>query len=88
MTASRGKSEPATKATGAPDRPDTGRRRFIVAGLAAAPIIVTLSARPALAQGVECTAYGTSRGVKPEGCYTVLEPTFSESTEGSGTGGL
>lgn len=32
------------------DRPDADRRRFLVAGLVAAPIIMTLSARPALAQ--------------------------------------
>ena len=35
----------------AEERPDRGRRRFIVAaGLAAAPLIVTLTARPAEAR--------------------------------------
>jgi hypothetical protein len=30
--------------------PNHGRRRFVIAGLAAAPLIMTLSARPAFAQ--------------------------------------
>jgi hypothetical protein len=33
-------------------RPDDSRRRFIKAGLATAPVIVTLSARPAWAQEI------------------------------------
>jgi hypothetical protein len=32
------------------DRPNGDRRRFIVAGLAAAPLLVTLTARPAHAR--------------------------------------
>jgi hypothetical protein len=32
------------------DRPNGDRRRFVVAGLAAAPLLVTLAARPASAQ--------------------------------------
>jgi hypothetical protein len=38
-------SEPA-------DKPDTSRRRFIIgAGIAAAPLLVTLTAKPAIAGG-------------------------------------
>lgn len=37
--------------------PDTSRRRFIKTGLITAPVIVTLSARPAWAQA-EATATG------------------------------
>jgi hypothetical protein len=34
-----------------PDRPDTTRRRFFIASVVAAPLLVTLTARPARAQG-------------------------------------
>jgi hypothetical protein len=33
------------------DRPDSSRRRFVIGTLAAAPLLVTLTARPARAQG-------------------------------------
>ena len=54
-----------------PARPDADRRRFLVAGLAVAPLIVTLSARPAFAQD-PCSGYGASRGVTPEGCFVEI----------------
>ena len=34
----------------ASETPDTGRRKFVVAGIVAAPLMITLTARPARAQ--------------------------------------
>jgi hypothetical protein len=65
-------------------RPDSDRRRFLVAGLAVAPLIATLSARPAFAQGNPCSGYGASRGVQPEGCFVPIDPGGS-SVRGSGS---
>jgi hypothetical protein len=44
---------PANPVAASPEkeiRPDANRRRFIIGGLVAAPLLVTLSARPAWAQ--------------------------------------
>jgi hypothetical protein len=53
------------KAGAAPavDRPDAGRRRFVIAGVVAAPILVTLAAKPAESQvpGGTLGSYGSRR---------------------------
>ena len=59
-------ASPQVSTPTADQRPDTGRRRFIVAaGLAAAPLIVTLTARPAEAGGVTGGSLGNyGSGIK------------------------
>jgi hypothetical protein len=54
-------SETQTTRASSTDRPNGDRRRFVVAGLAAAPLLVTLSARPASArQTGTLGAYGSA----------------------------
>jgi hypothetical protein len=54
-------SETQTTSASSTDRPNGDRRRFVVAGLAAAPLLVTLSARPAFArQTGTLGAYGSA----------------------------
>lgn len=43
-------SETKTAQPPSADQPNADRRRFVVAGIAAAPLLVTLSARPAFAR--------------------------------------
>lgn len=50
-----GENHNIDKAGGGPDSeaaPDASRRRFVIAGVVAAPLLVTLAAKPAEATGV------------------------------------
>jgi hypothetical protein len=53
-------SEAQTAQPASTDQPNADRRRFVVAGIVAAPLLVTLSARPAFArQTGTLGAYGS-----------------------------
>jgi hypothetical protein len=51
-------SETQTAQPAPTDQPNADRRRFVVAGIVAAPLLVTLSARPAFARQSTLGTYG------------------------------
>jgi hypothetical protein len=65
------KGNDPTTAPAGPSAPDADRRRFLIAGLAAAPLIVTLSARPVFAQD-----QGTLGGYVPGSPDSLITPQF------------
>jgi hypothetical protein len=58
-------------------RPDDSRRRFIKAGLRTAPVIVTLSARPAWAQEIVTNGTLGNYGSSGEGLTGTQQDPFA-----------
>ena len=62
-----------------PKAADADRRRFLVAGLAAAPLIVTLTARPVFAQNAATLGGYIPGSPDSQGSFTTLS-TFSSGS--------